>query len=145
MPLSEVFNEDNLIGLSRYPDGFFNLAIIDPPYGIGESHKGMITRHHSQKKYTVKDWDNQPPPLSSFRNCLECPKIRLSGVLIILYHASPMIRLAGFIGIKTGTGILLTENWPGLRLIALLGLISLRGMDSGSKCRVTEYTPQKSR
>jgi site-specific DNA-methyltransferase (adenine-specific) len=36
-PISEVFNEDNMIGMARYPDKFFDLAICDPPYGIGKS------------------------------------------------------------------------------------------------------------
>lgn len=35
MPISEVFNEDNMIGMARYPDKFFDLAIVDPPYGLG--------------------------------------------------------------------------------------------------------------
>lgn len=37
MPISEVFNEDNMIGMARYPDGYFDLAIVDPPYGIGDT------------------------------------------------------------------------------------------------------------
>lgn len=32
---SEVFNEDCMIGMARYPDKYFELAIVDPPYGIG--------------------------------------------------------------------------------------------------------------
>lgn len=34
MPTSEVFNEDCMIGMARYPDKHFDLAIVDPPYGI---------------------------------------------------------------------------------------------------------------
>lgn len=34
MPVSEVYNEDCMIGMKRYPDKFFDLAIVDPPYGI---------------------------------------------------------------------------------------------------------------
>lgn len=32
MPVSEVFNEDCMAGMARYPDKFFDLAIVDPPY-----------------------------------------------------------------------------------------------------------------
>ena len=32
-PFSEVFNEDCIQVMKRYPDKFFNLAIVDPPYG----------------------------------------------------------------------------------------------------------------
>ena len=33
----EYFNEDCMIGMARYPDKHFDLAIVDPPYGIGEN------------------------------------------------------------------------------------------------------------
>ena len=33
----EITNEDNMQLMARYPDNYFNLAIVDPPYGIGES------------------------------------------------------------------------------------------------------------
>ena len=30
---SAVYNEDCIAVMKRYPDKFFNLAIVDPPYG----------------------------------------------------------------------------------------------------------------
>lgn len=41
MPISEVFNEDNMVGMARYPDKFFDLAIVDPPYGINAPNMQM--------------------------------------------------------------------------------------------------------
>ena len=35
--ISEVHNEDCMIGMARYPNKWFDLACIDPPYGIGMS------------------------------------------------------------------------------------------------------------
>lgn len=35
--ISEVFNEDCMVGMARFPDKFFDLAIVDPPYG-GSQH-----------------------------------------------------------------------------------------------------------
>jgi site-specific DNA-methyltransferase (adenine-specific) len=32
-----ITNEDNMLLMSRYPDNYFDLAIVDPPYGIGHS------------------------------------------------------------------------------------------------------------
>lgn len=32
-------NEDNMLMMARYPDKYFDLAIVDPPYGIGEDWK----------------------------------------------------------------------------------------------------------
>ena len=31
--ISEVYNEDCMIGMARYPDKYFDLAVVDPPYG----------------------------------------------------------------------------------------------------------------
>jgi site-specific DNA-methyltransferase (adenine-specific) len=33
----EITCEDNMALMARYPDKYFDLAIVDPPYGIGES------------------------------------------------------------------------------------------------------------
>ena len=30
-----ITNEDNMAMMARYPDKYFDLAIVDPPYGIG--------------------------------------------------------------------------------------------------------------
>jgi site-specific DNA-methyltransferase (adenine-specific) len=30
-----ITNEDNMLMMARYPDNYFDLAIVDPPYGIG--------------------------------------------------------------------------------------------------------------
>ncbi|MBK7438993.1 MAG: hypothetical protein IPI77_20185 [Saprospiraceae bacterium] len=35
-PFSEVFNEDCIQVMKRYPDKFFDLAVVDPPYGLGD-------------------------------------------------------------------------------------------------------------
>ena len=53
-------NEDNMILMARYPDDYFELAIVDPPYGINAS-KGVGL--HSRKKFekSSKEWDNQTP------------------------------------------------------------------------------------
>jgi len=32
---SEVFNRDCLEAMKEFPDGYFDLAVVDPPYGIG--------------------------------------------------------------------------------------------------------------
>ena len=52
--ISEVTNEDCMEGMARYPDKYFDLAIVDPPYGINinESigrYKGQ--KHSGQKNY----------------------------------------------------------------------------------------------
>ena len=34
-----ITNEDNMTLMSRYPDNYFDLAIVDPPYGIDADKK----------------------------------------------------------------------------------------------------------
>jgi site-specific DNA-methyltransferase (adenine-specific) len=54
--------------MSRYEDNFFDLAIVDPPYGIGEDGSAAITRNRPTKKYPNpkpksykgKGWDDKP-------------------------------------------------------------------------------------
>jgi site-specific DNA-methyltransferase (adenine-specific) len=50
MPISEVHNEDCMAGMSRYPDKFWDLAIVDPPYGASDA----INPKSSQNKYQAK-------------------------------------------------------------------------------------------
>jgi site-specific DNA-methyltransferase (adenine-specific) len=58
-----VFNGDCMELMGRYPDGWFDLAIVDPPYGIGESGGKSRTRkkHKNKVKHLKKCWDNEPP------------------------------------------------------------------------------------
>ncbi|BAQ92522.1 putative methylase [uncultured Mediterranean phage uvMED] len=55
-----ITNEDNMELMARYPDNYFDLAIVDPPYGINAS-KGVGL--HSRKKFQKadKEWDNETP------------------------------------------------------------------------------------
>ena len=50
MSESITFNEDCLEGMKRYPDGFFSLAVVDPPYGGGFTEgggcKGWFAKYH---------------------------------------------------------------------------------------------------
>lgn len=67
-PISEVYNEDCMIGMSRYPDKFFDLAIVDPPYGIRESaHRAQSrTKLAKTRCYNASTWDNSIPPKEYF-------------------------------------------------------------------------------
>ena len=59
-----ITNEDNMLLMARYPDNYFDLAIVDPPYGIGASEMTMGT---GKKKWTKgKNWDKQIPSIDFF-------------------------------------------------------------------------------
>lgn len=62
-----AYNRDCMAAMAEFPDKFFDLAVVDPPYGIGEANEArMASRHHSQKKYKGKEWDKDAPPIAYF-------------------------------------------------------------------------------
>jgi site-specific DNA-methyltransferase (adenine-specific) len=64
----QITNEDNMALMARYPDKYFDLAIVDPPYGIGEDGE----KNHSRRKatrptmYMSKNWDRITPSAEYF-------------------------------------------------------------------------------
>ena len=65
----EITNEDNMLLMARYPDNYFDLAIVDPPYGIGEDGLKNHSRDKATKatKYTPKNWDSSAPKVEYFK------------------------------------------------------------------------------
>ena len=55
-----ITNEDNMELMARYPDNYFDLAIVDPPYGIG------ISSNPVRQKHNKKNWDNSIPSKEYF-------------------------------------------------------------------------------
>lgn len=47
--ISDVFNEDCKEVMRRYPDGYFDLAVVDPPYGINAPNMTMGTNRSRTK------------------------------------------------------------------------------------------------
>jgi site-specific DNA-methyltransferase (adenine-specific) len=63
----DITNEDNMLLMARYPDNYFDLAIVDPPYGIGRDGKPKSTsKHGGHKGYKFKGWDNKKPDKKYF-------------------------------------------------------------------------------
>lgn len=59
--ISDVTNEDCMEGMARYPDKYFDLAIVDPPYGLDKSSlngSGKLKNRVLNKINT--DWDIAP-------------------------------------------------------------------------------------
>jgi site-specific DNA-methyltransferase (adenine-specific) len=56
----EITNEDNMALMARYPDNYFDLAIVDPPYGIGEKFKGGKSGKMQFNEVVEKGWDCVP-------------------------------------------------------------------------------------
>ena len=64
-----ITNEDNMHLMSRYEDNYFDLAIVDPPYGIGEDGAKNHSRGKATKPtlYTPKQWDSSAPQKEYFK------------------------------------------------------------------------------
>ena len=62
-------NEDNMLMMARYPDDYFELAIVDTPYGIGESSNDNKSRSKlgKSKDYGCKKWDDNAPNKEYFK------------------------------------------------------------------------------
>ena len=63
--------EDNMDLMARYEDKYFDLAIVDPPYGIrfGEfnrTNKDSNGVRYKANKYNHGKWDNEIPPAEYF-------------------------------------------------------------------------------
>lgn len=54
---SEVFNTDCMEGMKTFPDKFFDLAIVDPEFGIGIAKSPRLV---TDKGLKAKTWDDKP-------------------------------------------------------------------------------------
>jgi len=82
----EVTNEDNMQLMARYPDNYFDLAIVDPPYGIGADEaqnkaaeqriksNGKSKAGKGYKLYKKSEWDNDIPNQKYFKELFRISK-----------------------------------------------------------------------
>ena len=77
---TRAFNIDCMIGMSEYPDKYFDLAIVDPPYGldlanmnmgVGKSKKASKIQN---RKWKPKDWDKETPTTEYFKELFRVSK-----------------------------------------------------------------------
>lgn len=63
------YNMDCMGGMKQFPDKFFDLAIVDPPYGLGiDGQKESISKNpkHNRKQHIRKSWDSSIPDKDYF-------------------------------------------------------------------------------
>ena len=53
----KITNECNMELMKRYPDNYFDLAIVDPEYGIGADKKNAHSSIRDNSKYGEKNWE----------------------------------------------------------------------------------------
>jgi len=63
---STVYLMDCIEAMKQMPDKHFDLAVVDPPYGIGVNHNMGRRKGDKSSDYKKAYWDNEPPPLEYF-------------------------------------------------------------------------------
>lgn len=113
---NEVFNTDCLEYMKSLPDNAFDLAIADPPYGIGAAKMTMGSgKNH---KWSKKAWDSNIPTQEFFTQLMRISanQIIWGGVITSHYHSMAI----GSSGINsTQTYRLQKESWRGALPIAM--------------------------
>jgi len=71
LELNRLYCMDCMEGMKQFPDGYFDLAITDPPYGLGMEQGANI---YAGKIFDKKDWDKSPPPPEYFKELFRVSK-----------------------------------------------------------------------
>jgi len=77
-----ITNEDNMSLMARYPDNYFDLAIVDPPYGIDMDNQKVRVKpsrpnsylRAGQNQYKKSDWDKEMPNKKYFTELFRISK-----------------------------------------------------------------------
>ena len=97
----QITNEDNMELMARYEDNYFDLAIVDPPYGINydkeqnkQAENERISNGGKWKKYHDTNWDSSVPDIEYWNELFRISKnqivwggnyffdVKLDGVII---------------------------------------------------------------
>jgi site-specific DNA-methyltransferase (adenine-specific) len=82
---NEVYNVDCMELMARYPDNYFDLAVVDPPYGIGMDNSNKRTKPSRPNSYTQypdfryhkTNWDKNRPTREYFDELFRVSKIQV--------------------------------------------------------------------
>ena len=80
--MNNIYNEDCLEAMKQIPDKYFDLAIVDPPYGIGADSRSMSNRASNSRKFLnykgkqfIGQWiDDKPAPKEYFKELFRVSK-----------------------------------------------------------------------
>ena len=70
----DLILDDCMNVMKDYNDNHFDLAIVDPPYGINRLHSGGMPKSSRFKKWERKDWDSEIPKKEYFNELLRVSK-----------------------------------------------------------------------
>lgn len=73
-PVSNIYNMDCMDYMKTVPDRFFDLAVVDPPYGIKISNNMGRRKGDRPSEYKKVTWDDAPPPPEYFTELVRVSK-----------------------------------------------------------------------
>lgn len=103
LKLNQLYNMDCMNGMREFSDKYFDLAIVDPPYGIGESGVRNSSRSKLAKARDYPGYyggDLEPPSSEYFKELFRVSKTKSFGAQTIISVGCRMIAHAGLYGIK---------------------------------------------
>ena len=50
LELNKLYCMDCMEGMKDFPDGYFDLAIVDPPYNVGASDGRLVVRQKNHRE-----------------------------------------------------------------------------------------------
>lgn len=71
---SELYNMDCIQGMKIFPDNYFELAVVDPPYGLGKVLQHTFGKENSMNKHKFKNWDEEIPDAEYFTELFRVSK-----------------------------------------------------------------------
>lgn len=78
---SMVYNEDCMLGMKQYPDKYFDLAVVDPPYGIkrlgveeNRNQNSKFRRSMAKMVDSARKWNNEKPNEEYFKELFRVSK-----------------------------------------------------------------------
>lgn len=99
--MNEAFNRDCVEAMKEFPDGFFDLAVVDPPYGIGvqtmdytKSGAKRAGRNSAAKRRDYRrtdEWDIKPGP-EYFAELFRVSKKAIIWGGQLLYRYAPAVK-----------------------------------------------------
>jgi site-specific DNA-methyltransferase (adenine-specific) len=90
VPCNVVYNEDCMEGLKRFPDNYFDLAMVDPPYGIDASKFGNGSRTRKYDRSNNNAWDSEPPTPEYWQQLFRVSKNQI--IFGMNYYSLPPIK-----------------------------------------------------
>jgi len=136
-----ITNEDNMDLMARYEDNHFDLAIVDPPYGI-DINMNMGRKKGQRKMHTDKKWDNNIPEQSYFNELFRISKNQIiwGGNYFSLALTKAWIFWDKEVpdGVSFADGELAWTSYDKTLVKAKIKYTGFQGMDKGGKIHPTQ-------